>query len=125
VSDGNNIDICKDNWGFEGLNGELLSFTILTSHERKVGFSPHKFFWKTIWKLKNLPKIHVFAWRVGHELFPMNAKISSISQDFRKDFPRCGTSAKTLIHALKDCLTVRAILTLGGLNNRLLARDYS
>ncbi|KAH1063893.1 hypothetical protein J1N35_028880 [Gossypium stocksii] len=36
VGDRNNIDIRKDNWGFEGLNSESLSSTILTSHERKI-----------------------------------------------------------------------------------------
>ncbi|MBA0766573.1 hypothetical protein Gotri_015603 [Gossypium trilobum] len=47
----------------------------------------------------------------------MNAKISSIQQDFRKDCSKCGASAETLIHALKDCPTARAILTLGGLDD--------
>ncbi|MBA0805055.1 hypothetical protein Gohar_004600, partial [Gossypium harknessii] len=34
-------------------------------------------------------------------------------------------SSRTLIHALKDCPTTHAILTLGGLDNRLLVWDYS
>ncbi|TYG79416.1 hypothetical protein ES288_D02G136700v1 [Gossypium darwinii] len=32
----NSIDIRNDNWGFEGLNGDLLCSTTLTMHERKV-----------------------------------------------------------------------------------------
>ncbi|KAK5842498.1 hypothetical protein PVK06_004864 [Gossypium arboreum] len=46
----------------------------------------------------------------------MNAKISSIRQDFRRDYPPCGANAKTLVHALKDHPTAWAILTLGGLD---------
>ncbi|MBA0709050.1 hypothetical protein Golax_024121 [Gossypium laxum] len=149
VGDGNNIDICKDKWGFEGLNSDSLHCTTLNLYERKVhnlwlnnhlswnkdrvhglygcfagdcifnlptlfnGSNDSK---KTIWKLKTLPKIRVFAWRVGHELLPTNAKISSIRQSFRIDCPRSGASVKTLIHPLKDCPTARATLTIGGLN---------
>lgn len=87
-------------------------------------FGPHRFFWMTIWKLKTLPKIRVFAWRVGHELLPPNTKISSIRQDFSKDCPKCGASVETLVHALKDRQTARTILTLGGLDGRLLNKDY-
>ncbi|KAA3477281.1 reverse transcriptase [Gossypium australe] len=60
-----------------------------------------------------------------HELLPTNTKISSIRQDFRRDCPRCGASVETLIHALKDCQAAQAILTLGGLDGRLLNKDYS
>ncbi|MBA0823722.1 hypothetical protein Goarm_020433, partial [Gossypium armourianum] len=44
--------------------------------------------------------------------------------DFRRDYPRCGASAETLVHALKDCPTAWAILTLGGLDGRLHDKDY-
>ncbi|MBA0597708.1 hypothetical protein Gorai_007507, partial [Gossypium raimondii] len=91
---------------------------------KHVGFGPHRFFWMTIWKLKTLPKIQVFAWRVGHELLPTNTKISSIRQDFSRDCPKCGASVETLVHALKDRQTARTILTLGGLDGRLLNKDY-
>ncbi|KAG8491289.1 hypothetical protein CXB51_014550 [Gossypium anomalum] len=91
---------------------------------KQVGFGPHRFFWKTIWKLKTLPKICVCAWRLGHDLLPTNAKISSIRQNFRMDCPRCGASVETLIQALKDYPTAHAILTLGGLDGRLLNKDY-
>ncbi|MBA0855421.1 hypothetical protein Goshw_013593 [Gossypium schwendimanii] len=39
--------------------------------------------------------------------------------------PWCGKEEETLIHALKDCPKAQDILTLGGLDNRLLERDYS
>ncbi|KAH1039116.1 hypothetical protein J1N35_040859 [Gossypium stocksii] len=91
---------------------------------KQVGFVPHKLFWKTIWKLKTLPKICVFSWRVGHELLPTNVKILSIHQAF-KECLRCGAKVETLIHTLQDCPTTRAILVLSGLDNKLLVRDYS
>ncbi|MBA0721639.1 hypothetical protein Golax_009160, partial [Gossypium laxum] len=77
-----------------------------------------------LWKLNTLPKICVFTWRVGHELLPTNAKIASIRQGFRQDCPRCGVDKETLIHALKDYSTARAILSIGGLDNKLLIKDY-
>ncbi|KAK5842768.1 hypothetical protein PVK06_005159 [Gossypium arboreum] len=36
VGDGNSIDIHKDNWGFEGLDGDSLRCTTLNFYERKV-----------------------------------------------------------------------------------------
>lgn len=92
---------------------------------KQVGFGPYRFFWKIIWKLKTLPKIRVFSWCVGQELLPKNVKISSICQDCKKECLRCGANAETLIHALQDSPTTRAILVVKGLDNRLLARDYS
>ncbi|KAK5819976.1 hypothetical protein PVK06_025016 [Gossypium arboreum] len=63
---------------------------------KQVGLGPHRSFWRAIWKLKTLPK----------------------------ECPRCGFEKETLIHALKDCQTVRTILSMGGLDNRLLDKDY-
>ncbi|MBA0863581.1 hypothetical protein Goshw_023246, partial [Gossypium schwendimanii] len=77
----------------------------LYRNKNRVGLSPHCFFWKTIWKLKTLPKIRVFALRLGHEIFPTNAKIASIRQNVNKECPRCEVGTETLVHALKDCPT--------------------
>ncbi|KAK5838771.1 hypothetical protein PVK06_007509 [Gossypium arboreum] len=46
-------------------------------------------------------------------------------KNFEKKCPRCGAKEETLIHALKDCPSARAILTLGGFDNLLLVGDYS
>ncbi|MBA0676876.1 hypothetical protein Goari_018323 [Gossypium aridum] len=43
-------------------------------------------------------------------------KIIGSLKDFRRDYPRCGASAETLVHAFKDCPTAWAILTLGVLD---------
>ncbi|KAA3473666.1 reverse transcriptase [Gossypium australe] len=76
---GDRKSICKDNWGFEGLNGESLYVIASTIFEEK---------------------------------------------DFMRDCPRYGTSTKTLVHSLKGCPIARAILTLGGLDGRILTKDY-
>ncbi|MBA0748046.1 hypothetical protein Gogos_004902 [Gossypium gossypioides] len=92
---------------------------------RQMGFGPHRAYWRIIWKLNTLLKIRVFTWRVGHEILPTNDKITSIRHGFLKDCPRYSANAETLIHALKDCPNARTILTIGGLDNRLLMKDYA
>ncbi|MBA0636111.1 hypothetical protein Godav_025449 [Gossypium davidsonii] len=92
---------------------------------QKLGFGPHRFYWKAIWKMKNLPKIRVFCWRVGHDILPTYANISTIRKNFNKVYPQCGKEEETLIHTLNDCPKARAILPFGGLDNKLLERDYS
>ncbi|MBA0669470.1 hypothetical protein Goklo_000133 [Gossypium klotzschianum] len=39
--------------------------------------------------------------------------------------PRCEAKEETFIHGLKDCPSARAILTFGGLDNRLIEGNYS
>ncbi|MBA0828434.1 hypothetical protein Goarm_013110 [Gossypium armourianum] len=75
--------------------------------------------------MKTLPKIIVFCWRVGHDILPIYANISTIRKNFNKVYPWCGKEEETLIHALKDYPKAQDILTLGSLDNRLLERDYS
>ncbi|KAH1082270.1 hypothetical protein J1N35_022031 [Gossypium stocksii] len=109
VGDGKSIDIRNDNWGFKGLNGDSLHHSLLSDNERvllfkNIGFDPHRAYWRIIWKLKLLPNIRVFSWR---------------------KCPRCKANEETLIYALKDCLSARAILTLEGLDNRLIEGNCS
>ncbi|KAH1082202.1 hypothetical protein J1N35_021963 [Gossypium stocksii] len=92
---------------------------------KQVGIGPHRLFWNMIWNLKTLPKIQVFAWRMGLELLPTKANISSIRQTISRDCTRCGESVENLVHALKDCPTARVILTFRGLDGRLLNKDCS
>lgn len=162
VGDDNNVDICNDNQGFEGLKGGSLCHSLLTNNERKVrdlwnqnhmernkntvnelygsslgdqicnlpilndgindrrvwlhnlhgfytlkfayswlllkqiGFGPHRFYWRIIWKLKTLFKIWVFCWRVDHDILPTYVNISSIWQNFEKKCPGCGAKEETL-----------------------------
>ncbi|MBA0787677.1 hypothetical protein Gotri_026381 [Gossypium trilobum] len=91
---------------------------------KEMGYDPHRFFWKAFWKLDTLPKIRVFTWRVGHEILPTNEKIASIRHGFDKGCPRCGAEAETLLHALKDCPTSRAVLSLGGWSESTISKKY-
>ncbi|MBA0798369.1 hypothetical protein Gohar_008962 [Gossypium harknessii] len=91
---------------------------------KQMGLSPYRFFWKAIWKLDTLHKIWVFTWQMGHEILPTNVKIAFIRQGFRQECPRCDFEKETLIHALEDYPTVRAILSIGGLDNSLITEDY-
>ncbi|XP_017621177.1 uncharacterized protein LOC108465357 [Gossypium arboreum] len=91
---------------------------------KQMGFGPHRFLWKALWKLDTIPKILVFTWRVGHEILPTNVKIASVRRGFGQECPRCGAEYKTLIHALKDCPTSRAILSIGGLDKSIISKDY-
>ncbi|XP_052486359.1 uncharacterized protein LOC128041079 [Gossypium raimondii] len=89
-----------------------------------MGYGPHRFFWKAIWKLDTLPKIRVFTWRVGHEILPTNCKIATIRQGFDKGCPRCGAETETLLHALKDCPTSRAVLSIRGWSRIFISKNY-
>ncbi|MBA0583810.1 hypothetical protein Gorai_014654 [Gossypium raimondii] len=149
VGDGTNIEICSDNWGFKGLNDDSLCPTLLSENERFAHpFQRHmcykvlssKYFPSgDIFHPKNVDKpsytwtsiataTKTLAWFclvVGHNILPTYANISSIRQNFNKVCPRCGEKEETFIHALKDCPKAQAILTIGGLYNRLLKGDYS
>ncbi|MFQ6641624.1 hypothetical protein Gotur_016508 [Gossypium turneri] len=56
---------------------------------------------------------------------PIIANGPKDSRNFNKVWPQCGEKEETLIHALKDYPKPRAILTVCGLDNRLLEGDYS
>ncbi|MBA0633974.1 hypothetical protein Godav_005198 [Gossypium davidsonii] len=91
---------------------------------KEMGYGPHRFLWKALWKLDTLPKIRVFTWRVGHEILPTNCKIASIRQDFDKGCPRCGAETETVLHALKDCPTSKVVLSTGGWSRSFISKNY-
>ncbi|MBA0716196.1 hypothetical protein Golax_015047, partial [Gossypium laxum] len=190
VGNGKSVDIHKDNWGFEGLNGDAFmcnreqvsekkvyelwvpdskrwdrnrvndiygetlgdqicnipifphcpndvlvwfhshhgTYTTKAAYSwlilKKMGVGPHRLFWKMIWQLKIIPKIRIFAWRVGHEILPTNSKIASIRPLMNLACQRCGADKETLIHALKDCPTARETLMCGGLDDRLVSNVF-
>ncbi|MBA0669344.1 hypothetical protein Goklo_007316, partial [Gossypium klotzschianum] len=91
-------------------------------NDRRTWFhNPHG---KIIWKLKTLPKIRIFCWRIGHNILPTYEKISSIRPGFVDICPRCGKERESLIHALKDCPKARKVLEIGGLDSKLLNGNY-
>ncbi|MBA0587133.1 hypothetical protein Gorai_000268, partial [Gossypium raimondii] len=84
---------------------------------KKVGFGPHRLFWKIIWKLQILPKI-LFVWRLSHDFLLKNVQISSIKQSFCKGCLKCSDDGdETTFHVLKECTKACAILALRGLND--------
>ncbi|KAK5775953.1 hypothetical protein PVK06_043909 [Gossypium arboreum] len=91
---------------------------------KEMRYGPHKIFWKALWKLDTLPKIHVFTWRVGHEILPTNENIASIRHSFDTRCRRCRAEIETLLHALKDCPTSRAVLALGGWSDSIISKKY-
>ncbi|MBA0673291.1 hypothetical protein Goklo_029000 [Gossypium klotzschianum] len=91
---------------------------------KDMGYGPHRFLWKALWKLDTLPKIRVFTWRVGHEILPMNSKTASIRQGFEKGCPRCGAKTETVLHALKDCPNSRAVLSIGRWSRSFISKNY-
>ncbi|MBA0839317.1 hypothetical protein Goarm_005060, partial [Gossypium armourianum] len=61
---------------------------------------------------------------MGHELLPKNVKIPSIKKNVGWGCLRCRGRNETAIHALKDCLKARAILSHDGIDDWLLNYDY-
>lgn len=91
---------------------------------KKIGYGPHRCFWRIIWKLKLHPKVRIFLWRVGHNLLPTNVKIKNLKSDHNSSYPRCNSSDETLIHALRDCIKSKVVLMNGGFDDRLLNSDW-
>ncbi|XP_017617722.1 uncharacterized mitochondrial protein AtMg00310-like [Gossypium arboreum] len=88
---------------------------------KEMGYGPHRFFWRALWKLDTLQKVRVFTWQVGHEILLKNGKIRSSRPGFNKGCSRCGAEVETLLHALRDCPTSRAVLSIGGWSNFMLS----
>lgn len=91
---------------------------------RKMGYGPHRFYWKAIWKLKFPPKIRVFAWRAGHDILPTSKKIASIIPSSTGSNPRCGGAEETVVHALKESTHAREAFKCGGFDNRFFHMDH-
>ncbi|KAA3469211.1 reverse transcriptase [Gossypium australe] len=92
---------------------------------KQIGFGPHRIFWRLIWKLKTLPKIRIFCWRLGQEILPIYDKIASIRSGFNSSCPRCGKERESHIHSLRDCTLAKAILEHGGLDAKLLNENFT
>ncbi|MBA0793079.1 hypothetical protein Gohar_017511 [Gossypium harknessii] len=94
------------------------------NNRMQIGFGPHRFFWRAIWKLDTLPKIRVFTWHVDNEILPTNVKIASVRRGFGQACPRCGADYETLVHTLKDYPISRATLMFGGLDSSIIFKEY-
>ncbi|MBA0701330.1 hypothetical protein Goari_021927, partial [Gossypium aridum] len=125
--------ICNISIGGEGQEDRMVwyhnphgSYTSKSAYSwlllKEMGYGPHRFHWKAIWKLDTLPKIWVFAWR--DEILPTNCKIASIRQGFDKGCPRCRAETETVLHALKDCPTSKEVLSTGGWSRSFISKNY-
>ncbi|MBA0635812.1 hypothetical protein Godav_022122, partial [Gossypium davidsonii] len=52
-------------------------------------------------------------------------KIATIRQGFDNGCPRCGVETETLLHALKDCPTSRAVLSIGDWSSSFISKNYN
>ncbi|KAH1039298.1 hypothetical protein J1N35_041041 [Gossypium stocksii] len=55
---------------------------------------------------------------------PTNCKIASIRPNFNPGCQRCGAENETLLHAIKDCPSARAILSCSRLDDRLISGNF-
>lgn len=90
---------------------------------QRIGYEQHHVFWRTIWKLRILPKIWILAWRVGHNILPTNVKITNINLLYNMVCSRCGVEGETLMYALKDYPKAHVVWTFGGLDDHILEYD--
>lgn len=107
----------------QGVYSTKSGYSWLSLH--KIGYNPHRNFWRILWKLKLPPKVRIFLWRVSHNLLPTNAKIAAINPAFNSLCPKCGVDVETLMHALRDCGKTRDVLTHGGVDGRILSSEWN
>jgi hypothetical protein len=59
--------------------------------------------WKHLWKLKVMPKIRIFSWRVIKNLLPTAGELHRRHIKEVGNCPLCGHDNETLFHALTEC----------------------
>lgn len=69
-------------------------------------------------------KIRTFAWRLGYNLLPTNAKIASINQCFNNLCLQCSLKEEMLVHTLRDCGKAKETLACGGVDELVLTSDW-
>ncbi|XP_017635679.1 uncharacterized protein LOC108477676 [Gossypium arboreum] len=121
IGNGNYINIRVDNWGMEDLNGGNLDSNMINPKFNNVTD-----LWVENERKWDIDKVYlmVFAWRVDHELLPMNVKISSIRNGFNQGCPRCGATNETLLHAFRGCPISREVLSIGGWDMSVMMKQY-
>ena len=59
--------------------------------------------WKALWRLRIMPKIRVFWWRVVKNLLPCAAELRRSHMKEISNCPLCGNDNETKFHALVEC----------------------
>ncbi|KAK8672071.1 hypothetical protein V6N13_110446 [Hibiscus sabdariffa] len=65
--------------------------------------------WKSLAKLKVLPKIRIFGWRLGQEALPVGQRVRAafLGEGLCK---MCGNCIESALHAVRECITVQEVL---------------
>ncbi|GMI84866.1 hypothetical protein HRI_002155900 [Hibiscus trionum] len=71
-------------------------------------------FWKFLAKLKVLPKVKTFGWRLGAGALPVGARLQTFAPD-SGPCPICNSGIESILHALRDCSGASETLKLIGL----------
>ncbi|XP_026438530.1 uncharacterized protein LOC113337021 [Papaver somniferum] len=79
--------------------------------------------WQNIWKIKVIPRIKLFIWKLAQKAPPTNARLGAHNKDFKTDFPMCNAQVQeTEQHLLRSCPFARAVwfgLSLEVVNSRI------
>ncbi|XP_012468919.1 uncharacterized protein LOC105787001 [Gossypium raimondii] len=73
-----------------------------------MGYGPHRFLWKAY----------------GSLILYQRSGFLRGGQGFDKGRPRCGAETETVLHALKDCPTSKAVLSTGGWSRSFISKNY-
>ncbi|MBA0878136.1 hypothetical protein Goshw_015974 [Gossypium schwendimanii] len=113
IGDGMKARFGFDRCGFEGLDGNSLKAHFNGNRDGLVSelWMPNSCEWDR-------------GRRVGHDLLPTNVKVASIFHGSSRGCIQCGMEEQSTIHALRDWLKTYVVLSLGGLDGRLLGNDY-
>ncbi|OVA12431.1 Reverse transcriptase zinc-binding domain [Macleaya cordata] len=65
--------------------------------------------WAQIWRLKLIPKIHLFIWKCLSNSLPTNSRIRSVISSMNGNCPHCLHIEETLQHLLLDCPYAKAV----------------
>ncbi|KAK8510843.1 hypothetical protein V6N12_009684 [Hibiscus sabdariffa] len=113
-----------ENWGntqairFQGVYQDRLDSLILCSE-----FMPSPV-WKVITKLDVLPKVKIFAWRLGREGLLTESWICTVGLDTRLR-PFCQSSIETTLHAFRKCGDSREALLMADIAPSLITSFVS
>lgn len=89
-----------------------------------LGMEPHTIFWKELWKVKTLPKIQLFGWRLGHDILLTTDRYALFSQGAGFSDPKYGALKEDVMHSLRDYPISTEALVLCNIHNDFLCMTY-
>lgn len=84
-------------------------FDLKSAYSLASDNEPYQFDGEWIWKAKVLPKIKFFAWKCMHNSVGVKACLAGRGMSTNMMCPLCGLEVETIVHALRDCRTVREV----------------